>query len=224
MGELDLVPADYRKSLKLRQHLKLYLIIFALVVIAVIGGKATLSSHTGRLSATVTDFEQKKLLLEQKQQRLADMRTDRNFLLERVRVLRSLQNGPSAEVMFQVVDQAYVEGTWFKKFKFRQDGEIRGLEAADETDTGYFIIVRDSERQNREQAWRMNTHMEISGHALDHTVLAGFVNNLVTSEAIEDVKILKTGRERRNQGSAIGFDLAIRVSNTAGRERWSNRL
>ncbi len=213
MAEFDLIPQDYRQLQQLRQHIKLYAIIFIILVIAIVVGKVEMNRHISELGKTVSNYEQKRLIMQQQQQRLSDLQKKKSKIEGRVKILRSLRDGPEAEQMFLVIDHAMVNGTWFKKWSFRHDGELSYVNKMEEINTGYFIIVKDDANPNRDQAWRLQTHMEISGQAINHTVLAGLVKNLVTSPEIDDVKILKTSLVKYIAGEVVNFDLAITVNN-----------
>ncbi len=213
MAELDLIPQDYRQLQRLRQEIKLYAIIYIILVVAIVVGKVEMDRHINELGKTVSNFEQKKLIMQQQQQRLSDLQKKKSRIEGHTKVLRSLRDGPAAEQMFLVIDRALVNGTWFKKWSFRHDGELSYVKKTEEINTGYFIIVKDDANPNRDQAWRLNTHMEISGQAVNHTVLAGLVNNLVTSPEIDDVKVLKTSLNNHIVGEVVNFDLAITVNN-----------
>ena len=213
MAEFDLIPQDYRQLQRLRQQIKLYAIIYIIPVLAIVVGKVEMGRHINELGKTVSNFEQKRLIMQQQQQRLSDLKKKKSKFEGRVKILHSLRDGPAVEQMFLVIDRALVNGTWFKKWSFRHAGELNYVKKTEEINTGYFIIVKDEANPNRDQIWRFRTNMEISGQAVNHTVLAGLVDNLATSPEIDDVKILKTSLTKYIAGEVVNFDLAVTVNN-----------
>ncbi len=212
MTELDLIPQDYRQLQRARIQVKLFTVILIMLLIAIVIGKLLINGHVDELGETISNFEQKGLLIHQQQHMLADLEQKKLNIEERVNILRSLRDGPSAKQMFQVIDQALVEGTWFKRWSFKHDGELSDANNSEEINTGYFIIIKDEKNPARKKKWQLNTHMEISGEALNHTVLAGLVNNFVTSPEIDDVRILNTSLIQYTTGELVDFNLAIVVN------------
>ena len=213
MAELDLIPQDYRQLQRARIQVKLFFVILIMFLIAIVIGKLLINGHIDELGKTISNFEQKGLLIHQQQQMLAELEQKQLKIKERVNILRSLRDGPSAKQMFQVVDQALIDGTWFKRWSFKHDGKLSDANNSEEINTGYFIIIKDEKNPAREKKWQLNTHMEISGEALNHTILAGLVNNFVISPEIDNVRILNTSLIKYTTGELVDFNLAIVVNN-----------
>ena len=53
--------------------------------------------------------------------------------------------------------------------------------------------------------------MEISGHAQDHSTLAGFVSRLIDEQRIQEVRIVNTRMRQVAAAETIDFELAVVV-------------
>ena len=215
MHELDLIPDDYRQMQKLRVHLKVFIVLFILLLLTIGTGKFILSDQLAQIKNQISNFESDKNTLEHQHQTLVQLQASKKALQNRVQILRKLRDGPPARQMFVVMDKVLDKGTWFSRWSFMRAGEFRELEP-DTVNTGYFVIVQDNKKQKQERAWKLNTHMELDGQALDHTYLATFVNRLIQQPEIEDVKVLKTSTHTLNKVDIVDFSLAVTVNNNYG--------
>ena len=115
-----------------------------------------------------------------------------------------------ARRMFMAVDAAANGDTWFRQWTFRRQGEI--VQHNEEVHTGYLIVLAPNESGVEDRAWRLDTHMEISGSALNHSAIAQFVERLQLRPEIRDARILRTGSRREAAREIIDFELAVSVS------------
>jgi hypothetical protein len=119
--------------------------------------------------------------------------------------------------MFTVIDHALDGGdVWFRSWRFQRAGAEVEMEGEESVNTGYFVVLPPDGESSESRAWRVETHMEIRGHARDHAALSTFVRRLYEQPSIEDVKVLKTNAREYDHGSLVDFDLAVVV---AGRGR-----
>jgi Fimbrial assembly protein (PilN) len=212
MSDLDLIPNDYRQLQRLRWQVKLYIFILLTLVTVIIAGKLSLKNIIDEKGNNVADYESKQYKLEMQQQQLNTLKNEKNKLDEKVTILRSLRNGPAAETMFIVIDHAYVDGTWFKRWYYQNGGDSVTLKNREVPESGYFIIIKDDDNPNKHHAYILNTNMEISGQAMSHTNLSELVNNLISTKEIDDVKILNTSLNKINNNEVVNFDLSITVN------------
>ena len=104
------------------------------------------------------------------------------------------------------------KGTWFSRWSFMRAGEFKEIKP-ETTNNGYFVVIQDDKKQEKQQAWKLNTHMELNGKALDHTYLATFVKRLIKQPEIEDVKVLNTSTQQHMNMDIVDFSLAVTVNN-----------
>ena len=81
--------------------------------------------------------------------------------------------------------------------------------------TGYFVVVPLDEPNRPNRAWRMDTHMEIHGQAVDHSTLARFVSQLLDQPRIEQVRVVNTRVRPFATIEVVDFELAVVVRTDA---------
>ena len=91
------------------------------------------------------------------------------------------------------------------------DGQQRGVE------TGYFVIVADSDDPLAAPDLTVETHMTIRGQAVDHQALSRFVRSLFEEPAINDVNVQRTSLTNYANGRVVEFDITV-VLNSRYRE------
>jgi len=124
-------------------------------------------------------------------------------------MLDTLRAGPPASEIFEAVDRALDGGrVRFLNWRFKRAGEL--VERPVRTvNTGYFVVVPAGTGKAAEHGWRLRTHMEIKGRAVDHSALAAFVTRLASQPVVKDVKVLATHAQQVAGREAVGFDLAV---------------
>ena len=127
-------------------------------------------------------------------------------------ILRTLRDGPPAQQMFVVMDKVLDKGTWFSRWSFMRAGEFKDV-GSEISKSTLIKIVSEERKQKQDRAWKLNTHMQLNGQALDHTYLASFVNRLITQSEIDDVKVIKTSTMLRQNVDIVDFSLAVTVNN-----------
>ena len=128
-----------------------------------------------------------------------------------------MRSGASAEQMFQMIDRSLPgPEVWLTDWKFRRAGTP--VEENQRTvNTGYFIVIPAGSERKKEETWKIETHMNIQGQALDHVAMSRFVLNLTQQPEIENVRIVSSRQSEVNQTKVVDFRLDILVS--AQRER-----
>jgi hypothetical protein len=116
--------------------------------------------------------------------------------------------------MFSSMDSALDGRVWFLDWTFRRAGELVD-EDPKGVQTGYFLVIPIEEEDEPNRAWRMETHMEIRGHTLDHSTLARFVSRLLDEHRIAQVRIVKTHVREVASVEVVDFELAVVVRTEA---------
>jgi len=211
---VDLIPEDYRRYL-LQLHIlhrwgSLMLVYLALSTVIFLGLKYTSNEY----QKEIVVLEKKKAISSHQRGILQSLEKDHNTLVKKHQILEKLRGGALAEDMFVNIDRALSDNNiWFKNWKFVRAGS-RTSEKARGVNTGYFIVIPEGERtKNKEQeAWKIQTHMEVSGQATDHEALSSFVRRVLQQSQIGDVRILNTQKQAYADRTVVDFKLVITVN------------
>ena len=211
---MDLIPADYRRYIQQLQLLHSWgLFMFVLIALS--------SVLTFGLKYMATEYQKEIVVLEKKKaisshQRgiLQELEKDHDLLNKKRGVLEKLRGGALAEDMFVNIDRALNgKRIWFKNWKFIRAGS-KTSEQPKGVNTGYFIVIPEGDRSNQKEneAWRIQTHMEVSGQATDHEALSSFVRRILQQPQIGDVRILNTQQQAIADKTVVDFKLVIMVN------------
>lgn len=211
---MDLIPADYKRYLQqlhlLQQWGYVMLAYVALSTLITIGLKYTSNQY----QKEVVVLERKKAMTSHQRGILQELEKDRVQLSEKRQVLEKLRGGALAEDMFVNIDRAFNgKNIWFKNWKFIRAGS-KTSQAPETVNTSYFIVIPESERasQKKREAWKIQTHMEVSGQATDHEALSSFVRRVLQQPQIGDVRILNTQKHISVNKTVVDFRLVIMVN------------
>ncbi len=211
VATIDLIPTTYREEIHARRVLKWYVPVFLTLLCGIGGARIVLGLERAALEGDLEALHADISFDAEQQRRFDELAVVRDTLQRRLGVLDSLRGGLPADRMFAAIDQAANEDTWFRRWTFRRSGEVV-RQAPEAVHTGYLIVIAPAGAGGEEQAWRLDTHMEISGSALDHSAIARFVERLQHHADIADARILRTSSRREGQHEIIDFDLAVSVS------------
>jgi hypothetical protein len=211
---MDLVPVDYRRYLQQLHLLRgwgfVMLAYIALATLVTAGLKYSSSEY----QKEIVVLEKKKAISSHQRGILQDLEQDRALLTKKRQVLEKLRGGALAEDMFVNIDRALNgNNVWFKNWKFTRAGS-KTSEAPKGVNTGYFIVIPESDRANvkEKEAWKIQTHMEVSGQAIDHEALSTFVRRVLQQPQIGDVRILNTQKQVSVDKTVVDFRLVITVN------------
>ncbi len=209
MREIDLIPASYRLE---RTH-AFFAKVLVVVVIALIAstamGRLWLDAELNKIQARIADLQSQQTISSQQRDQLAALSAERENFQQQLYLLKGLRSGTAASNLFGTIDGALVgDELWFRNWQFRRAGVTNSQGQAIET--GYFIVL--PENGQPADPWQVETHMTITGQALDYEALSEFVKRLLGAPAIESVRIRRTELQRIATRSIVDFDLAIVIS------------
>ena len=214
MSEIDLVPTDYRRSIRLRRWLRRFVVVYAALVIGIVVGRGLLG---WTLSARYRDAEELQAAEQARtvqQAELSQLFRETDEMRRRLSILAGLRGGISTVDMLVSMDRALDGDVWFLDWTFRRAGELVD-EQPKGVQTGYFLVIPIEEEDEPNRAWRMQTHMEIQGQARDHSTLAGFVNRLLDEPRIAQVRIVRTHVRSVASVEVVDFEIAVVVRTEA---------
>ena len=211
--ELDLIPAAYRQRIRIQRWLKYFVATFAAILIIIIGLKVKIDQQLTRLNSEINVLQKDKQFNIQQQQKFNDLQSQEKSLAARLKILDGLRGGPPVRQIFLAVDRIMNKDIWFTQWKFIRSNEI--TEVKPETvQTGYFIIIpEDLNQTNKKQAWKLESHMEITGQAFSHSKLAHFVRELIRQPEVTDVKLINTSLRSYSDVQVVEFKMAVIVNN-----------
>ncbi len=209
MGELDLIPQDYRNWLNQRSMLRQYVILFAVLNVIVLASGGVLAQLSSRATQTVQDLQSQSAITEQQQVQLEQLRAQQAEYERRWSLLRGLRAGAAVEDIFLIIDRALsTKDLWFVDWSFRRAGVVVDGKTQD-VETGYFLIVLEDGSFSDDSEWQVETHMTVNGQARDHEALSRFVRALFEQPSIKDVSVQKTALTEYASGRVVEFELTI---------------
>jgi len=212
MHEFDLVPSDYRSFRKLKKHVNVFLMAYGFVVVLIVASKLMLGNEVSTREGMIKVEQRDKQALLVEQQRFNTLTTSIDVVKKRLEILDGLRAGLPVVGAFKVFDRVLNRGVWLESWDFAREGQWKAAKA-ETSNTGYFIVVPDSGNNQTQKAWRLDTHMVLTGKALNHSKLAEFVQLLLKQPEIKDVKVEKTGLRHQASTSVVTFTLAITTNN-----------
>lgn len=215
MHELDLIPASYREQLKVKRWFRLFFIAIAITIILVSGLRLSIVNSTKKLSDKIEVLQKNKIVNIGLQKKYNDLVEQEIKLKKDLEVLKALQGGPSTKQILLAIDKAIQNGVWFTQWTFNRNREATPVQP-NTVQTGYFIIIPQENINSpspSQQAWKLTTHMEISGQALDHTNFSSFVNKLIHQPEIADVKVINTSLNSILSTQVVDFKIVVIINN-----------
>jgi len=213
MHELDLIPASYKERLKIKRWCHLFGAVFASVLVVVGGLRFVIVNKTKVYNAKIEVLQKDKAFSLEQQQKYNTLVAEGIKLGKDLEILNGLRGGPSAKQILLAVDRVMEKDIWFTQWTYNRAGEITQVKPATEP-AGYFIIIPpEASNTPSQQAWKLNTHMEISGQALDHYSLSGFISKLINLPEIEDVKVINTSLRSYTSSQVVDFNLVVIINN-----------
>ena len=211
MGEIDLIPASYRKRRQFLRWLKGAAGTLLGVTALVVGLFVLLRIETGKLDGELRQLQLQKAITSQQRADLESLNARKRDLTQQHDLLSGLRSGAAAEQMFATVDRAMAAGdVWFTDWNFRRAGTATGMDP-ETVHAGYFIVV-SNDKQASKEAWMIQTQMKIDGEALDHAALSQFVSNLIDQPEIQSVRVVRTETVLVSNRPLVRFSLDVVVA------------
>jgi hypothetical protein len=211
---MDLIPEDYKRYLQQLHILQRWAVFMFVLITLSTSISFALDYKADEFQKEIAILEQKKAISSQQRNALQLLEKDHKKLRVKHNILEKLRGGAVAENMFVTIDRA-LDGNnvWFKNWSFERAGS-KTSEPPKGVNTGYFIVIPESERVNNKQqeAWKIQTHMEVDGEAEDHEALSSFVRRLLQQPQIADVRILNTQQRTYVDTTVVDFRLVITVN------------
>jgi hypothetical protein len=212
MPELDLVPNEYRQSLRLKRGLFQFLCAYGVLLALLSSGRLGLAIRVQQLRKEVSELQMAQQQAINQQSRLDALTARKETATQRIALLDSLYGGLSAEQVLMTLDRAVDQNIWFQHLTFQHEGQA--VPHTPETvNTGYFIVIpKDRQQPQQQEAWQIKTHMEIVGQARDHTALARFIKRLTEQTEVDEARLINSDLRRYVSADVVDFKLAVVLS------------
>lgn len=218
MREIDMIPASYRERQQIKRWCQQSLMVFIVLSMAIVVTRLSVTNQTQSINSRMAGLQKNKSFNLQQQQTYNALVAEEARLQKNLEILKGLRGGPAVREILQVIDRVLDGKVWFDHWSFNRAGEITEVKPQT-VQTGYFIIIPQNTAGNAtQQAWRLNTHMEIKGQAIDHVSLSEFVRKLIRQPEIEDVQVVNTASRQYVEYQVVDFNLIVIINNQFGAE------
>lgn len=214
MHEMDLIPGDYRQDLKLQRSVRLFLLA-CLAVLCLTGlTKALLTYLTWHESQQTVQLKRQQQIWTQNQIRSETLRQQKGIAQQQLNALEALRGGDRVPVFLQAVDQAFSEGIWFDSVHFmRGHGTATPANLPGSAHVGVLVLPNGAEDKT---AFEINQNIEVVGHALNHSLLAEFMNKLGAQPGVADLRLIDTSTRNYTTMQVVDFKLTLQMKKMAG--------
>ncbi len=205
---MDLIPGEYRRALKLKRLIRLFMVA-SLAVVAVIGlAWISLNHLVSSGKAQVAVLQQQKTLAETDKAQAATLQQKKLVIEEQLKALAGLRNGKQVSHFLHAVDTAYVDGIWFDSVQF-----LRG--AANSSSPGALraagIVVVPNTAPGTPPV-DFSQRVDIIGHALNHSLLAEFMRRLGGQAGVADLRLVDTKQRAYLTTQVVDFTLSLQLA------------
>ncbi|HUW38541.1 MAG TPA: PilN domain-containing protein [Rhodocyclaceae bacterium] len=220
MADFDMIPRSYREAMRLRRSLKAFgLALGALLLLGLLAGAAL----RWRIGVETPLLARLRGLAEQNETARKQLEAAR---LRKVRIeqslsaLSALRDAGGIERVTGAIDRALSRGVWFKELRFSRDQQLLAAGQVPPQPTGYLIVLpietagKPSATAN--QTWRLSNNIEISGEAVDHAALTGFMRSLSAQPAIADVRFVNSSVRAIEGGHVLDFTVTAATRSVRG--------
>jgi hypothetical protein len=211
MAELDLIPVDYLQRQVLRHRLRRF--VAAIAVIACLTGLVKLVLHVGIAAekAQVATLQSEARRWAQGKAKVEEYRKSKLAAEKHLAALDELRGRDRLRLLLQALDAAYVENVWLDEIRYyrRDPPSTAALDVPGAPRTGIVVVQQNSVpgRNARDiEQW-----VGITGHAINHAMLAQFMRKLERQPGIADVSLLNTAPRAYPNALIIELKLSLLV-------------
>ncbi len=206
MGEMDLIPGEYRQNLH-RKHQLRHFILACMLLMACMGlAKGMLSYLIWRENVQIVRLEQQENILQQNQAKTESYRQQKQITEQQLAALDELRGRDRVAFFLKAIDNAYSEGIWFDSVHFMRQSKTGTLEGVPGVGNANITVVPENTGVDFDQ------HVEILGHAINHSRLAEFMRTLGAQPGIADLRLIDTGLRNYTMVQVVDFNLALQMN------------
>lgn len=209
MDEIDLIPRGFRQHRSLHRQVRLFLGSCVAVLCLVAAARLTLAYLSWRETARVVDLEQQNQTLQQNKVKTETLRQKKQVTEEQLAALDQLRGRDRVATFMRAIDQAYREGVWLDSVHFMRrtgTGKLSNLPGATQAN---IVVAPVGAKANA--PLHVSQGAELVGHALNHTVLADFMQRLGTQSSVTDLQLVSTGTRQSTTTQVVDFSLNLQI-------------
>lgn len=203
---VDLVPQDYRRTLRLRRWLRAFCWACAGVAILAGAGRLGLAQLVRAEQAGLAAARQVQAASGAQRAKLADLQARRDAAERQIKALEVLRGPAVIGELFFAVDAAASGKVWFNELSFAREEEP--AETGPQARAAGRIVPVPPQAGAAEHSWRARQRAQIHGQALDHSTLAEFINRLGSQPGIVQVRLVDTSARSYSGLQVVDFQLA----------------
>ena len=215
MAELDLIPADYLQRQVLRRRLRRF--VAAIVAIGCLAGLAKLALQVGIATekAEAARLQTEAQLWAQGRAKIDEYRSRKLAAEKQLAALDELRGRDRLRLLLNALDAAYVDSVWLDEIRYYR-GEPPSTAALDTVPGGVrsgIVVVQEGVPASSTRG--IEQRVGISGHAVNHAMVAQFMRKLERQPGIADVSLLDTAPRAYPNALVIDLKLSLLVDEKA---------
>jgi Tfp pilus assembly protein PilN len=212
MADIDMIPRSYRHALLARRVLGRYAAALALVLVAGGAGAGWLRWRLALEAAQLDRLRAASAQAEALRARVAAAGQRKFTLVQASAALQALRGHATLARLSGSIDRALTERVWFDQLQFSRTQELLRDPLPAPLPEG--TLETQGAAGGAVEHWRLASHVEINGHALDHAAMTQFLGALAADPALADVRFLNSAATEG--GSALAFGVAASLRPAAG--------
>jgi cell division protein FtsB len=214
MSSIDLIPGDFRRAEALRQRIRRFIAACVLVLVGMAATRMLLGYLTWRERAVVVRIEQQQQLLAHSQAKTEELRQQQRVTEQQLAALDQLRGRDRVALFLSAIDQAYDARIWLDSVHFlRRGGVGMPANAPAATSAGILVVPQAA---GAEPQLDVSQGADLYGHAINHSVLAEFMQRLGAQPAVADLRLINTATRSYVDTQVIDFNLSLQVNEKSG--------
>lgn len=211
---MDLIPSDFRKSQRTRHFLRSTLLAVVLIL-GVLGlARLALEMLISADQARIAQLRERDGSSQRQQSVLAGLRQRKQQIEQQLATLASLRGSERVASLLRGLDAAFVDGVWLETLRLAQslpDDAAAGKPGAPAVAPAPAAGAAAGGPGSGGKVASGIHSAEITGHALDHTRLAGFMRTLGAQPGIAQLVLVDSRARPQGSGEGVDFTLALQV-------------
>jgi Tfp pilus assembly protein PilN len=205
VADIDMIPRSYRDTVRIRRTLTMYGAALALLV--AVGGGASLllrwrlAVETPRLESLRSSAAQAGAL----RTRLAGAQQRKDALTGDAEALAALRGAGETAQLAQALEDTLNDKVWIGQLRFSRTQEQLRDPVPASLPPG---AVQARSAQGLAQAWQLDSHVELSGQALDQRAMTDFLAALAAHPSLTGVRFLNSSEATAGEGGTVAFGTA----------------
>ncbi|QOY94535.1 PilN domain-containing protein [Massilia sp. UMI-21] len=205
MADIDMIPRSYREALRTRRTLVGYGTALALLLAAGGAGAALLRWRVAVETPRLEALRAGAIRADAVRASLASAQQRKDTLTAHVGALAALRGSGEVAALARSLDGALDHRVWFDSLRFSRTRELLQAPSSSPPPPGVF---QSHSAAGAPQAWRLGSHVEIAGQALDHAAMTAFLARLAADPALANVRFLHSTAGSADEGGAVSFGVA----------------